>query len=111
MYIDRIPEDAVLIKGALDYIDKAGNIYGIERRNNSHKGEVFIKTQSIVNGYKYCGISYKNGKHITKRVHRLVAEAFLPNPNSYPIVIHIDNNKKNNRVENLKWGTIKENTQ
>ena len=40
-----------------------------------------------------------------------MAEAFIPNPNNYPVVMHIDNNKQNCCVENLKWGTVQENTQ
>lgn len=95
MYIDKIPDDAVLIDNAYDYIDPRGNVYGLESRSgNKNIGKPFIKTQSTVYGYKYCGIKYKDGKHITKRVHRLVAEAFLDNPNNYPIVMHNDNNKK-----------------
>ena len=39
---------------------------------------------------------YKNGKCRWKRVHRLVAEAFVPNPDNLPIVMHLDNNKQNN---------------
>lgn len=111
MYIDKIPSDAIQIKNSFDFIDTKGNVYGIENRhNNKNIGKPFIKTQSTIYGYKYCGINYCNGKHITKRVHRLVAEAFIPNPNNYPIVMHKDNNKKNNNVNNLKWGTISENT-
>ena len=43
-------------------------------------------------------------------MHILVAEAYLPNPDNLPIVLHLDNNKKNSSVKNLKWGTVKENT-
>lgn len=113
MKIDKLPVDAVLIKGSrTDYIDRLGNVYSI---NTNGKKRYFIKKELVnVCGYKCCGIKYyKNNKNIvvSKRVHRLVAEAFIPNPNNFPIVMHIDNNKKNNCVENLKWGTVSENTQ
>lgn len=42
-------------------------------------------------------------------IHRIVAETFLENPNNYPHVMHIDENKYNNQVDNLRWGTAKEN--
>lgn len=42
-------------------------------------------------------------------VHRYVAEAFIPNPNKLPTVDHIDTNKNNNRVDNLRWCTLMEN--
>lgn len=111
MYIDKIPEDAVQIKNSSDYIDTKGNVYGIEKRKGPHKGEPFIKTQHTVFGYKYTGINYNNGRHISKRIHRLVAEAFIPNPENLPIVMHKNNDKQDNTVENLKWGTVSENTQ
>ena len=45
----------------------------------------------------------KNRKRKTKSIHHLVAETFIPNPNGYDVVHHIDYNPQNNRVENLVW--------
>ncbi len=60
------------------------------------------------NGYVYVALS-KNGKRKSVRLHRLVAEAFIPNPNKKPQVNHIDGNKANNVCSNLEWTTASEN--
>lgn len=122
-YFDNLPNGTVQIKGALCWIDRVGNVYGIETRqinNIKHKyfGKYFKYSvfRNNHNGYMYCGIKYvdkKSGLPIVKqrRVHILVAEAFLDNPDNLPIVGHKNNIKSDNRVENLYWTTYKENTQ
>lgn len=60
-------------------------------------------------GYMHVGL-WKNRKCKQKRVHRLVAEAFIPNPDNKPFVNHIDENKENNHCWNLEWVTARENT-
>lgn len=52
---------------------------------------------------------YKDGKSSHAAVHRLVAEAYIPNPNNLPVVDHIDDNPFNNQVSNLQWFTTQQN--
>lgn len=51
----------------------------------------------------------KGGKARTFSLHRLIAEAYIPNPNNYPAVRHLNDDRTDNRVENLAWGTVSDN--
>ena len=59
-------------------------------------------------GYRFVSLSF-NGKRKNSRLHRIVAEAFIPNTNNLPQVNHKDGNKNNNCSENLEWCTSQEN--
>ena len=67
-----------------------------------------LKQSKLKNGYLSV-LLYKNGKKYLRYVHRLVAQAFIPNPDNKPQINHIDENKTNNHVSNLEWMTHKEN--
>lgn len=107
--IDRneITEEMKLIEGSLtDYITPSGEIYK-DYGNN----KFFHKAQFTNHGYWYCNITYPEGQR-QRRVHVLVAKAYVPNPDpkKNTIVMHLDSNKENKHYTNLKWGTISENT-
>ena len=81
----------------------------------SNKGRVYSllgkrMLSPYISNTGYYMVMLKSGKDRRgKTVHRLVAEAFICNPDSLPIVNHIDENKLNNRVENLEWCTYRYN--
>lgn len=68
-----------------------------------------IRVLSLASAGYPCLCLQKNGKQSTFLVHRLVAQAFIPNPLNLPQVNHIDSNKKNNNVDNLEWVTHQKN--
>lgn len=68
-------------------------------------------TYRISKGYRRVGLYGNNHKQKNFKVSRLVAESFIPNPNHLSLVMHLDNNKLNDKFNNLKWGTYKENSE
>ena len=71
--------------------------------------ERILRPRDIGNGYLDV-VLYKNTAAQHRLVHRLVAKAFIPNPENKPQVNHKDENKLNNYVNNLEWSTAKENS-
>jgi hypothetical protein len=69
----------------------------------------FLKQVIDKDGYKIATLYNKNGKKL-KKFHRLVAEHYIPNPENLPVVDHINHVRDDNRVENLRWATVSENS-
>lgn len=93
----------VAIKGfeGLYEVTDDGRVWSV-RRN------IYLKPKRDRDGYKSVSL-FRNGQTFWCRVHRLVANAFVPNPCDKPHVNHLNEDKGDNRVSNLSWVTAKEN--
>lgn len=90
-----------------------GRIRSVERKVSSGKGERTVSSKILKPildewGYEKVSLS-KGGKCVSRKVNRLVAQAFIPNPNNYPQVNHKDGIKTHNYIENLEWCTASQN--
>jgi len=89
-----------------DFPDYTIDEYGTVTNKHGH-----IMTQLINrNGYFRVHLT-KNGTSYGKSIHRLLGETFIPNPENKPCIDHIDRNKQNNSLDNLRWVTYSENGQ
>ena len=97
------------VKGyeGLYLVSDEGEVYSLPRIVNNGRGTYVTGGRLLKPGKRaqyYSFVILSDGENIEhKSLHRLVAEAFIPNPNDYPEVNHIDENKTNNRPENLEW--------
>lgn len=100
------------VKGYEGYyqVSNLGNVRSLERVicNGSTKTARMVKKRQDDKGYHHVNLS-KNGKNKTAKVHQLVARAFILNPEGKKWIDHVNTIRIDNRVENLRWVTPKEN--
>ena len=114
--MEEIIEEWKPIEGYEDYyeVSNFGRVRRLSRIQKDSLGRTTFINQRVLKGHVgstfYPEINLtKDGKHETKTIHRLVAQAFLPNPDNLPCVNHKDEKRNNNHVSNLEWCTYQHN--
>lgn len=90
-------------------IDNYYIFYEISNFGNVRNKQTKYVLKQQLNSSGYLGVTLSHYR-VKRLVHRLVGQAFIPNPENKPQINHKDSNKTNNKVENLKWLTAKENS-
>lgn len=91
-------------------VSNMGRVRSLDRWVKGYKGTPYFKQGRLLSihldhkGYYYVGL-VRNAKSVQMKVHRLVAMAFIPNPDNLPMVNHRNECKTNNNVDNLEWCT------
>ena len=95
-------------------VSNLGRVKSLSRTINHSDGKNITRHGKILTPFKnakgYCLVDLRNKARHTVQVHRLVAQAFIPNPENLPQVNHKNENKTDNYVENLEWCTAKYNS-
>lgn len=111
--MEEVWRDVVGYEG-LYQVSNLGRVKGLPvatrfgQRIKKHPERILVPTIGK-RGYYVVGLS-KEGKTVLKTLHRLIAIAFIPNPKNLPYIDHIDTNRLNNSIDNLRWCTPKENS-
>lgn len=85
-------------------VSNLGRVRSFDRIDRLGRLRPGVILRPLMNTYGYIQVSFcKEGKEKKLQVHRLVAQAFIPNPEGLPQINHKDENPKNNRVDNLEW--------
>lgn len=96
-------------------IHKNGIVYTCKAHNfkpyyYDNEWRILKPKMSKLHGYWFIIMS-NFGNDVTAKIHTLIAHAFMPNPNNFPVLNHIDGNKGNNSIDNLEWCTQRHNAQ
>ena len=113
MYENEIWKDIPHYEG-LYQVSNLGRVKKLSQERENWKGGKWITPEHIMlvrlnkDGYSHLSLTTKNGKRKDEKVHRLVAMAFIPNPDNLPEVNHKNCIRNDNRVENLEWVSRKQ---